>query len=222
MGWDRHDRTYYILDDNRLYRRTEPAPPPQAAAKPKANSKKAKAAARASKRQRLSEVVNDADGEESGASVPPETEVDDDGFGGATWECMAVTLEDFLIIRNKLQGVRDPNEKVLRERLLNEVLPVIEKAAEEQKRKALKREKELLNLEKLAGAKRSSRLAGKQQREKEEADAAEAERKRLADIAMAKKEEEKMQKRELVSCRDCVIRYLLRCAAGTRIKIANS
>ena len=39
-GWDSDDRTYYILDDNRLYRMTQ-APPTPVPWKPKKNTKKA-------------------------------------------------------------------------------------------------------------------------------------------------------------------------------------
>ncbi len=54
-------------------------------------------------------------------------------------------------------------------------------------------------MEKLATAKRSSRIAGKAERQKEEAEAAEAERKRQSDLAMAKKEQERLNKLERVS-----------------------
>lgn len=59
-----------------------------------------------------------------------------------------------------------------------------------------KRERELKNLEKLATAKRSSRIASKQDREREEQATAEAERKKHADLIAAKKDREKQKQME--------------------------
>ncbi|CAG8973619.1 hypothetical protein HYALB_00002184 [Hymenoscyphus albidus] len=194
-GWDSEDRTYIVLDDNRLYRQTEPPPPPPAA-RAKKNSKKAKAASRASKRRRISEAV------ESEADTPDEaisggdTTKEDDGLGGMKWECLAITLEDFNTFLATIEKSRDPNEKILRQRIVGDLLPILEKQEESNKRKAAQKERELLNLEKLATAKRSSRIAGKMESQKQEEEAREAERKRLADLAMAKKEQEKWLKLE--------------------------
>lgn len=53
-----------------------------------------------------------------------------------------------------------------------------------------------MNLQKLAGAKRSSRLADKHDRERQEREAAEAERQHAADIAAAHKQQEQLEKME--------------------------
>jgi hypothetical protein len=58
--------------------------------------------------------------------------------------------------------------------------------------------KELENLHKLASAKRSSRLAGKAEKQKEKDALDEAERKKLADLEMAHKEQERQRKLEEV------------------------
>ena len=117
----------------------------------------------------------------------------DDTFGGRKWECIAVTLTDYQNFLESIRKSKDEDEKALYKRLTKEVLPVIEKLAEEQQKKIARRQKELLNLQKLATAKRSSRLASKQDREKEEREAAEAERKRQADLAAAKKDLERQK-----------------------------
>ncbi|KAJ8116286.1 hypothetical protein ONZ43_g4475 [Nemania bipapillata] len=95
-GWDSKDRTYYILDDNRLYRLT-PAPPVLPVWKPKKNTKKAKSAARASKRRRTSrsgaqsrDIVDD----DLASDVEEVSKPEDDGLGGAKWECIGVSLDD--------------------------------------------------------------------------------------------------------------------------------
>ena len=91
---------------------------------------------------------------------------------------------------------RDVDEKVLYQRIADEVLPVIEKAEESQLRRLARKERELMNMQKLATAKRSSRLADKMEREREEHDALEAERKRKNDLLEAKKDQERQKKME--------------------------
>ncbi|KAF8867048.1 hypothetical protein BDZ45DRAFT_710095 [Acephala macrosclerotiorum] len=197
FGWDSEDRTYFVLDDNRLYRRTDPPPPPPPARKPKKNSKKAKAASRASKRRKVSEPAEtDAEPTEDDNIGDQETEKEDDGFGGMVWECLAVSLDEFNAFTASIEKSRDPNEKTLRKRIVDDVLPLLEKQEEARKRKQAQKERELLNLEKLATAKRSSRIAGKMEQHKQEQEAREAERKREAELAMAKKEQEKWLKLE--------------------------
>ncbi|KAI9766072.1 MAG: hypothetical protein M1840_006779 [Geoglossum simile] len=199
-GWDAKGRIYFILDDNRLYRRTDPPPPPppppptQLASKPKKNSKKAKAAARASKRRRVSGVVPE-DLEEEGPAVA-ELEGVDDGFGGMKWECVAVTLEQYKEFIESIRRSRHVDEKELYDALVADVLPLLEQQAEERKRKEARRERELLALEKLATAKRSSRIASKLEKQREEEEALEAERKRQNDLITAKKEKELSKKME--------------------------
>lgn len=186
-----------MLDDNRLYRRTDPPPPPPPAAKPKKNSKKAKAAARASKRRKVSEAVESEAEPMDDAEDHVDNEKEEyDGFGGMTWECIAVTLDDFNTVLASIEKSKDPNEKILRKRIVDDLLPLLEKQEEARKRKAVQKERELLNLEKLATAKRSSRIAGKMEQHKQDEEARENERKRQAELVMAKKEQEKWVKLE--------------------------
>ncbi|CAF9910533.1 MAG: hypothetical protein HETSPECPRED_010091 [Heterodermia speciosa] len=198
IGYDKQDRLYYVLDDNRLYRRTDPPPPSPPPPKPKANSKKGKAAARASKRRKTAEAelsTNDADGE--GATTEAEkVPIIGDGFGGRKWECIAVTLTEYQTFLDTIRKSKDPDEKALLQRIADDILPVIEKAEESQLRKQARKERELSTMHKLATAKRSSRLASKQEKEREEQEAAEAERKKRADLAAAKADQEKQKKME--------------------------
>lgn len=196
-GWDAEDRAYIYLADKRLYRRTDPPPPPEPKAKPKKNSKKARASLRASKRRKLSEPA------ESEHDATPEVEEsitiiekEDDGFGGMVWECVAITLEEFTALASSMEKTRDPNEKALRKRIIEEILPDLEKVEEKRKQKAALAEKELLVLEKLATAKRSSRIRGKVEQQKHDEEQREAERKKAADLVMAKKEQAKWMKLE--------------------------
>ena len=121
---------------------------------------------------------------------------ENDGLGGMKWECLAITLDDLNRFVASIEKSRDPNEKILRTRITEDLLPLLEKQEEARKRKAAQKERELLNLEKLATAKRSSRIAGKLELQRQEEEAREAERKRQAELAMAKKEQEKWMKLE--------------------------
>lgn len=201
IGYDREERLYFVLDDNRLYRRTDPGlpPPPKPKPKAKANSKKAKAAARASKRRKVAEnedAMNDEDANEAATNEAAKEPSGDIGFGDRKWECIAVTLAEYQDFLDTIRKSRDPEEKALSKRITEQVLPVIEKAAEAQQRRQQKREREANNQMKLATAKRSSRLADKQEKEKEEQEAAEAERKRKADLAAARQDQDRQKKME--------------------------
>ena len=165
----------------------------------KAKTKKGKAAARASRRKKTiesEESANDADNDtpaEDGDVVPNE---ENDDFGGRKWECIAITLGQYQEFLESIQKSRDPDEKDLYRRVREKVLPVIEKAEESQLRKKQKQERELVNMQKLATAKRSSRLEAKMERERQEQEVAEAERKRKADLAAAKQNQEKQKRME--------------------------
>jgi hypothetical protein len=198
------DCQYYLLDDNRLYRRTDPPIPPPEPPKPKSTSKKAQAAKRKSKRRKVeSETpeVEEPEGVEgdtviTGVEAQEEaSSADIDTFGGFKWECVAITLADYQEFCEARKSKKtDVNDQELRKRLLEEVMPTIEAAEDRQKRKMERRERELLALEKMAHAKRSSRIAGKIEREKQEQEAAEAERKRLVDLQAARRDRDRQDK----------------------------
>lgn len=207
FGWDTEDRIYFLLDDDRLYRRTDPPIPEPPKKKAKAKPKKSKST-RSSKRRKLSTPLTDdgLDEEDEDATEEPAAEaeqhtnsLDTDTFGGMKWECIAVTLEEYQAIIESLKGSRDMNDKQLRKRLVDDVLPVVLGKAEEQARKEARRARERENEIKLLSAKRSSRIATKLDKKKEEEAAAEAERKRREDLAMARKLEQRAQKAEQVS-----------------------
>ncbi|KAB8236289.1 hypothetical protein ETB97_011525 [Aspergillus alliaceus] len=196
LGYDREGRYYYILDDNRLYRRTDPPiplPPPKAA-KSKTKRKSARAV-RASKRRKVSEAAA-AEESSDGGHEDINGDVPEDPFKRMKWECIAITLEDYRQFLDSIRKSKDPDEKILRDRVEEQVLPVIEKEEEAQERQKAKREKELMNLQLLAGAKRSSRIAGKAEKERQEREAAEAAQKREEELAAALKEEERIKKME--------------------------
>ncbi|KAF7588158.1 hypothetical protein BBP40_006125 [Aspergillus hancockii] len=194
LGYDRDGRYYYILDDNRLYRRTDPPLPPSKPAKSKTKRKSARAV-RASKRRRVSGATAAEDSSEEDNAIV-NGDVAGDPFQAMKWECIAITLEDYRQFLDSIRKTKDGNEKILRDRIEEQVLPVIEKEEEVHERQKLKREKELQNLQLLAGAKRSSRIAGKAEKERHEREAAEAARKREIELVAAIKEEERIKMME--------------------------
>ncbi|KAJ0167468.1 Cat eye syndrome critical region protein 2 [Colletotrichum tanaceti] len=190
IGWDRDDRTYFVLDDNRVYRMTEP---PKKTATPKKRSKSAKYGSRSNKRRRISAasgadeadqvVIETADPADSVAS-------EEDGLGGMEWECLAVSLEDVQNLIASFLKTKDENERVLRNQLQEHLLPILEKQEESRKRKEQQRERELLNLAKMANAKRSSRIANKAEQQRQDEQAQEEAKIMQTQRAVAKKEEQ--------------------------------
>ncbi|PYH99145.1 PHD finger domain protein [Aspergillus ellipticus CBS 707.79] len=193
VGYDREGRYYYILDDNRLYRRTDPPIPPPKPAKSKSRRKSARAM-RASKRRKVNGADPVEESDEENNAVNGDTA--EDPFEKITWECIAITLSDYQQFLESIRKTRDPDEKILRDRIEEQVLPIIEKEEESQQRQKQKREKELFNLQLIAGAKRSSRIAGKAEKERHEREAAEAALKREVELSAARKEEERVTKLE--------------------------
>ncbi|KAF2276258.1 uncharacterized protein EI97DRAFT_494312 [Westerdykella ornata] len=194
IGWDREGRTIYVLDDNRLYRKTDPPPPPPPSkAKSKKKSKKTRGTRSSKRRKTTTPEPEDAvDCEEEAEGDGPK-EPEDDGLGGSKWECLCVTLEDYEAYMNSIRKSRDEDEQDLYKNLESEVLPIIHQQAEERAKKEARRLKEQEVLLKLATAKRSSRISSRLEKQKEAEAAAEAERQRQADLAMARAEQEKQR-----------------------------
>ncbi|KAI1005583.1 hypothetical protein K3495_g2635 [Podosphaera aphanis] len=197
FGWDSEDRTYVVLDDNRLYRRTDPQielPP----TKLKSNSKKAKVNRRDSRRSQASEIMAlESKSVESSSIENLGIRNCDEGLGGMKWECIAVNLEEYNTFLSTLENSRDPNEQVLRKRIIDDVIPFLKKQEEARQRKQAQKRRELLNLEKLACAKRSSRIAGRMEQQKLVQEARDAERKKDAELAMASKQQQKWTRSEM-------------------------
>jgi prophage antirepressor-like protein len=121
------------------------------------------------------------------------------GFTSKTWECIAITLEEYQEFMASIFRSRDPNEKQLRARIEEDVLPIIEKRAEAIRQKKLKKLRELENVQKMATAKRSGRLASKAEREAKEQEERDAEERKRQDLKMAHEEQERQKRIEEVS-----------------------
>lgn len=173
------------------------------------NTKKARAQARRNgKRRRISSTTldNAAEDEEDGPEHQEErethatddnTEEDiDDGLGGMTWECIAVSLDDLRSLLASISSKKDPNERVLHEKIVEHLLPILEQQDERMRKREKEREKELLNLAKMASAKRSSRIAGRQEQQKQEEMLREEEQKRRLELDALRKQEQRQRRAE--------------------------
>lgn len=124
-----------------------------------------------------------------------------DTLGGGSWECIAVTLQEVRSFLETLVKTRDENERVLRRQLEEHLVPILEKQEEAMNRRQLQRDRELLNLAKMANAKRSSRIADKAEKQKRDDEEKEEERHRLeaeeAEQRNAQAQLEQERKREI-------------------------
>lgn len=112
-GYDRHENTYYILDDNRLYRRTpfkEPVGPPKKKTPPKQPKGR--------KRRRVSAAAEESDGKTPIYGVGE----------GMKWSCVCITLREWEPFVAGLKGSKDEDESALYKYLDREVLPEIRRA----------------------------------------------------------------------------------------------
>lgn len=200
-GFDRLGRTFYLLDDNRLYRVTDPAPTKPTSKKAKAKTQPKKSGGRSSKRQKLANGTTlDQDDAEGADKDEHDIGYHDQNneLGGAKWECVAVSIEEFREIIEQFRKSKDIDEKDMARGLQDDVMPELEKAEESKARKEARRMKELENLQRMASAKRSSRIAGRQEKERQEAEVRAAELKRKQEVEMAHKEHERQIRAERV------------------------
>lgn len=201
LGWDEDERAYFVLDDDRLYRRTDAPLPPEPEPKTKAKGKNAKKT-RSAKKRRISRPVIESSPDmteedqaaTNGVAASVAEQEEDDGLGGMKWELIAITLDEYTAFLDTIRRSRDANAKALFKRITSTVLPTIEKRAEQLRQKELRKIRELENLQKMATAKRSSRLAGKAEQRKAQEEAEIAERKHQEELEMAHREQAKQQK----------------------------
>jgi len=185
-----------VLDDNRVYRLTEP---PMITKPTKAKKSRASYGSRRSSKRRHITLNAKEEAVETDQEIKEDTPLEDDGLGGMTWECLAVTLDDVRSVVDGFRKSRDENEKILRNQLEKHLVPILEKQEQSRQRRELQRERELANAAKMANAKRSSRIAGRVEQQRQEEQIREEERhrkeeevsKRREELAQIKMEEER-------------------------------
>ncbi|CCU75103.1 PHD finger domain-containing protein [Blumeria hordei DH14] len=196
FGIDSENRTYIVLADNRLYRQTN-LQQDLAMKKPKKVPRKSKSIRRCSRRTKelRSNNIGDEIWEGAQVEVPGLIEAKHEGLGFMKWECIAVSYDDYLAFLSSIERSRDPNEKLLRKKIIEDVLPQLEKLEQSRRRKQAQKEREMLAIEKVACAKRSSRIAGRVAQQKID-EAQNMERKRIAELELAKKNQNKWNQLE--------------------------
>lgn len=175
-----------MLDDNRVYRLTEP---PMITKPTKSKKSRASYGSRRSSKRRQITLNEEEEVAETDQEIKEDTPLDDDGLGGMTWECLAVTLDDVRSVVDGFRKSRDENEKILRNQLEKHLVPILEKQEQSRQRRELQRERELANAAKMANAKRSSRIAGRVEQQRQEEQIREEERHRKEEEASKRREE---------------------------------
>ncbi|VDB94787.1 Bgt-5210-2 [Blumeria graminis f. sp. tritici] len=201
FGLDSENRTYIVLADNRLYRQTnlQQDPPMKRPKKVSRKSKSIRRCSRRTKELRSNHIGDEIGGDENGESVQVEVpgliEEKHEGLGFMKWECIAVSYDDYCAFLSSIEKSRDPNEKLLRKKIIEDVLPELEKLEQSRRRKQAQKEREMLAIEKAACAKRSSRIAGRLAQQKKD-EAQNTERKRIAELELATKKQNKWNQLE--------------------------
>jgi hypothetical protein len=114
-GYDSKNNEYFILDDNRLYRR---APWKEGAVSPP--KKKKSQTSRAGRKRKRIPNNSSIDSGEALAKVNETRE----------WACVCISLGDWEKFVSGLKGSQDADEKALYEYLNGEVLPEIHRSEE--------------------------------------------------------------------------------------------
>ncbi|KAF9934992.1 hypothetical protein FBU30_009415 [Linnemannia zychae] len=147
IGHDAHDRTYWLFDDNRLYRENPPV---------KANSKKSKQiATKAAQQNPTPDIRRGTRRSTRGQKVEepePEPEFETPPITpGVQWEPVCITQQEWEDFADLFRRSKHPDEKALHSLINIDILP---KVLGDFKEKAKEREK----LEAIANRKRSSRI----------------------------------------------------------------
>lgn len=144
---------YYILDDNRLYRRDTVSAASKLRVKPKPKSRK---------RTKL------ASPEELEPKPPDSTK-----SVVGNWKCVCVTLQQWEDFSTQLASSKHPDERALYRHVKEDILPHLRKENEERQQLFFEEQKERLRQEAVANRKRSSRVDARMIRKREEEEKAE-------------------------------------------------
>ncbi|RUS14350.1 hypothetical protein BC937DRAFT_93940, partial [Endogone sp. FLAS-F59071] len=206
IGFDSKGNTYWLFDDNRLYKET-PAAPPKPKPKPKSRSSKSSRSRRKSVRSsRRSHTTNTDDGG-GGCEDDEDEEMPDTGGRGsrtkargaavdageedeedARWRLVCRTEAEWSSFPMQFARSRDPDEKYLHELATKEILPKVLADLRE-------RDKERRRMEAIANRKRSSRILIKEL-ERQEKERMDEVRKQEAEEAAQKRREDVQKRRE--------------------------
>ncbi|KAF9974360.1 hypothetical protein BGZ73_002246 [Actinomortierella ambigua] len=189
IGYDSNDRTYWLFDDNRLYRENPPLPP-------KASKKKAPVAApvKSTKPAPRQGTRRSTRGQKDAAEPEPEPELEfvpPPTTEGVDWEPLCVTRQEWEEFAVVFKRSKHPAEKALYTLVNNDILP---KVVED----LMAKEKERQKLEAVANRKRSSRIVIRELEIQEKARLEAIRQQELAEAAERRKQElrERREERE--------------------------
>ncbi|KAJ1649714.1 hypothetical protein IWQ61_009284 [Dispira simplex] len=157
LGYDSRARTYWLFDDNRLYRESLPSETPHLNGKQtfkKATSRKGKGKPR-------SNPLNSQESASNTRGDTPKAWHEEDSSRLGKWEVLYVTLQDWESAGELFKRPRNVNERFLQQRLQDDIMPQVLAELHAKKKKqemddAIQRRK------------RSTRLKLKQAREQEQ------------------------------------------------------
>ncbi|KAG0237122.1 hypothetical protein BGW42_001698 [Actinomortierella wolfii] len=196
IGYDSNDRTYWLFDDNRLFRENPPPPPKSSKKKTptSAQTKPSRPAPRQGTRRstRGQKEQIDPDPEQEEDFVPPPT------TEGVDWEPLCITRQEWEEFAPVFKRSKHPAEKALYTLVNNDILP---KVLEDLTAK----EKERQKLEAIANRKRSSRIVIRELEMQEKArleairqqELEEAARRRRQELNERREERERQQQLQL-------------------------
>lgn len=169
-GYDAKGNTYYMLDDNRLYKLT--AAPEAVVAAPKVP--------KTAKKRRITVEPRDPNEKVLGNEV-------------GEWSVVCISYEEWKEFTESFRRSKHPDEKAFHGHLTENLLPILEKEEEARQKKILDHKKKLELEAAVANRKRSSRVDARLAKQKEEEELAqrrreEEERQRLAKLEKKKKE----------------------------------
>ncbi|KAK9464856.1 hypothetical protein V1512DRAFT_84647 [Lipomyces arxii] len=176
VGWDSHDNTYFLLDDNRLYKRHDPPPP--VAAKPKKQKRKSYSGTRRSKRRRTTTTSTEDEEEDEQELFELDYAT---GSEDQRWGCVCATYSEWQEFFTSLGKIaRDKSkthERAFYAFLRDEIMPVIEAIEQDRLKDEAAKLKEIEIMRQYENRKRSSRAEAMAERRRED-EAARAERER--------------------------------------------
>ncbi|KAJ1658525.1 hypothetical protein IWQ61_002247 [Dispira simplex] len=121
LGYDSRDRTYWLFDDNRLYRESLPSETPHM------NGKQTfkKATPRKGKGKPRSNPLNSQESASNTRGDTPKAWREEDSSRLGKWEVLYVTLQDWESAGELFKRPRNANERFLQQRLQDDIMPQV-------------------------------------------------------------------------------------------------
>ncbi|KAL1922538.1 uncharacterized protein VTP21DRAFT_10077 [Calcarisporiella thermophila] len=179
IGWDAKGNTYWLFDDNRLYRELLPKPK----STPKSKSKKSRRrSTRSSGRIKSNGTLSEDEGDQTETNGHEDKEE-------LLWETLCCTITEWETFPERFQNSKHSYEKSLYRYLRDDIRPkVLEVLRDREKTRKME--------EALQNRKRSSRILVRELERKEQQKQEEQQRRNLEELEAKKKEEKEQAQRQ--------------------------